>query len=164
MMLRTVVQRCASVVPPNRTYALCSAAAPVSSLPARAPASQPLVVSNTVNIQHRFMTINQKLKFKDPLKQPKMRDEDKKKPQYKGVVIKPLIINPKKPNSGNRKAVRVRLPAINKEVIAYIPGIGHSLAEHQIVLVQHGKVPDCPGIRFICIRGKHDLKHVEKKK
>lgn len=84
------------------------------------------------------------------------------KPQLKGVVLKVIIKKPKKPNSANRKCVRVRL-SNGKEVTAYIPGIGHNLQEHHIVLVRGGKVQDLPGVKHKCIRGKHDLAHVIKK-
>ncbi|EFX84227.1 hypothetical protein DAPPUDRAFT_47251 [Daphnia pulex] len=84
-------------------------------------------------------------------------------PMLKGVVLKTVIRKPKKPNSANRKCVIVRL-SNGKEMCAYIPGEGHNLQEHNIVLVRVGRVPDLPGVKLKCIRGKHDLGHVIKKK
>lgn len=81
----------------------------------------------------------------------------------KGVVLKTLIKKPKKPNSANRKCVLVRLTN-GKEMVAYVPGIGHNLQEHNIVLTRVGRLQDCPGVKLKCIRGKHDLGHVIKSK
>lgn len=83
-------------------------------------------------------------------------------PQMKGVVLKTFVKKPKKPNSANRKCVRVRL-SNGREAIAYIPGEGHNLQEHSIVLVRPENVQDLPGVRLACIRGKYDLGHVIKK-
>lgn len=83
------------------------------------------------------------------------------KPQIKGVVLKTLIKKPKKPNSANRKCVRLRL-SNGKEVTAYVPGEGHSLQEHNIVLIRGGRVQDLPGVKHKVIRGKYDLPHVKK--
>ncbi|CAG9762406.1 unnamed protein product [Ceutorhynchus assimilis] len=80
-------------------------------------------------------------------------------PFMKGVVLKTLIKKPKKPNSANRKCVLVRL-SNGKEMVAYIPGIGHNLQEHNIVLCRMGRVQDCPGVKLKCVRGKYDLGHV----
>ncbi|XP_041981109.1 40S ribosomal protein S12, mitochondrial [Aricia agestis] len=84
-------------------------------------------------------------------------------PFAKGVVLKTVIKKPKKPNSANRKCVLVRL-SNGKEMIAYIPGIGHNLQEHNIVLVRVGRLKDCPGVKLKCVRGKYDLPHVIKQK
>lgn len=83
------------------------------------------------------------------------------KPFMKGVVLKTLIKKPKKPNSANRKCVLVRL-SNGKEMTAYIPGIGHNLQEHNIVLCRVGRLKDCPGVKLKCVRGKFDLGHVIK--
>ncbi|KAG5881291.1 hypothetical protein JTB14_010185 [Gonioctena quinquepunctata] len=80
-------------------------------------------------------------------------------PFMKAVVLKTLIKKPKKPNSANRKCVLVRL-SNGKEMVAYIPGIGHNLQEHNIVLCRVGRVQDCPGVKIKCVRGKYDLGHV----
>ena len=74
-----------------------------------------------------------------------------------------LIKKPKKPNSANRKCVRLRL-SNGIEATAYIPGEGHNLQEHSVVLVRGGRKRDLPGVRLVCIRGKYDLAHVVKTK
>jgi small subunit ribosomal protein S12 len=84
-------------------------------------------------------------------------------PQMKGVVIKTLVRKPKKPNSANRKCVLVKLTN-GKERVAYVPGIGHNLQEHNIVLVRVGRLRDTPGVKIKCVRGKYDLPHVQKQK
>ncbi|XP_045164748.1 40S ribosomal protein S12, mitochondrial-like [Mercenaria mercenaria] len=83
-------------------------------------------------------------------------------PQKRGVVIKVMIKKPKKPNSANRKCVRVRLTN-GQEATAYVPGEGHNLQEHSIVLCRGGRLKDVPGVRLKCVRGKYDLAHVKKK-
>lgn len=77
-------------------------------------------------------------------------------PQKRGVVLKVYAVKPKKPNSAQRKVVRVKLTT-GKTVIAYIPGEGHSLQEHSVVLVRGGRVQDCPGVKYKCVRGALDL-------
>ncbi|XP_014091999.1 small ribosomal subunit protein uS12m [Bactrocera oleae] len=84
------------------------------------------------------------------------------KPFAKGVVLKTLIKKPKKPNSANRKCVLVRL-STGKEMLAYIPGEGHNLQEHNIVLCRVGRLQDVPGVKLKCVRGVYDLAHVIKK-
>ncbi|KAM4641638.1 small ribosomal subunit protein uS12m [Discoglossus pictus] len=84
-------------------------------------------------------------------------------PQLKGVVLKTMIRKPKKPNSANRKCARVRL-SNGKEVICFIPGEGHNLQEHNIVLVEGGRTQDLPGVKLKVVRGKYDCAHVKKKK
>ncbi|VVC98266.1 40S ribosomal protein S12, mitochondrial [Leptidea sinapis] len=84
-------------------------------------------------------------------------------PFAKGVVLKTLIKKPKKPNSANRKCVLARL-SNGREMVCYVPGIGHNLQEHNIVLVRVGRVKDCPGVKLKCVRGKFDLPHVVKQK
>lgn len=83
------------------------------------------------------------------------------KPFAKGVVIKTVIKKPKKPNSANRKCVIVRL-STGKEMTAYIPGIGHNLQEHNVVLCRVGRLQDTPGVKIKCVRGVYDLPHVKK--
>ncbi len=84
-------------------------------------------------------------------------------PQKRGVVTLVKTMTPKKPNSALRKVARVKLS--NKmEVTAYIQGIGHSLAEHGIVLVRGGRVKDLPGVKYHIVRGKFDLAGVEGRK
>ncbi|CAK9832486.1 40S ribosomal protein S12, mitochondrial [Anthophora retusa] len=84
------------------------------------------------------------------------------KPFAKGVVVRTVIRKPKKPNSANRKCVIVRL-STGKEMTAYVPGEGHNLQEHNIVLCRVGRLQDTPGVRIRCVRGKYDLPHVVKK-
>jgi len=115
------------------------------------------------NISTRgFATLEQMHKWGGPHKKfrPPRKPLDGK-PMLKGVVLKTLIKKPKKPNSANRKCVLVRLSS-GKEAIAYVPGIGHNLQEHNIVLVRCGRLQDVPGVKLKCIRGKYDLAHVQK--
>jgi small subunit ribosomal protein S12 len=83
-----------------------------------------------------------------------------KSPQKRGVCTRVYTTTPKKPNSAMRKVARVRLTN-GKEVNAYIPGEGHNLQEHSIVLVRGGKVKDCPGVRYHIVRGALDTAGVE---
>lgn len=81
-------------------------------------------------------------------------------PQKRGVITQVKTMTPKKPNSALRKVARVRLS--NKvEVTAYIPGEGHNLAEHGIILVRGGRVKDLPGVKYHIIRGKYDSEGVQ---
>lgn len=75
--------------------------------------------------------------------------------QKRGVCVVVKTMTPKKPNSALRKVARVRL-SNKQEVTAYIPGIGHELAEHSIVLIRGGRVKDLPGVKYHIIRGKYD--------
>ncbi len=81
-------------------------------------------------------------------------------PFKRGVCIKVFTTTPKKPNSGLRKVAKVRLTN-GMEVTAYIPGIGHNLQEHSVVLVRGGRVKDLPGIRYHIVRGTLDAAGVE---
>jgi len=81
-------------------------------------------------------------------------------PQKKGVCIQILLKSPKKPNSAVRKVARVRL-SNGREIFAYIPGEGHSLTKHSVVLVRGGRAQDLPGVRYTLIRGKYDFSGVE---
>jgi small subunit ribosomal protein S12 len=81
-------------------------------------------------------------------------------PQRRGVCVRVYTTTPKKPNSAMRKVARVRLTN-SKEVKAYIPGEGHNLQEHSIVLVRGGRVKDLPGVRYHLIRGALDTAGVE---
>ncbi len=84
-------------------------------------------------------------------------------PQKRGVCLQVKTMTPKKPNSALRKIARVRLTN-GKEITAYIPGIGHNLQEHSIVLVRGGRVRDLPGVRYHIIRGTLDAMGVEGRK
>ncbi|MDP1796125.1 MAG: 30S ribosomal protein S12 [Planctomycetaceae bacterium] len=84
-------------------------------------------------------------------------------PQKRGVCLLVKTVTPKKPNSALRKVARVRL-SNGKEVTAYIPGEGHNLQEHSIVLIRGGRVRDLPGVRYKIIRGVLDCLGVAKRK
>ena len=81
-------------------------------------------------------------------------------PQRRGVCTRVYTTTPKKPNSALRKVARVRLTS-GFEVTAYIPGIGHNLQEHSVVLVRGGRVKDLPGVRYHIVRGALDTAGVE---
>ena len=84
-------------------------------------------------------------------------------PQKRGVCTRVATMTPKKPNSALRKYARVRL-SNGIEVTAYIPGIGHKLQEHSVVLIRGGRVKDLPGVKYHIIRGTLDTTGVEKRK
>ncbi|MBW2605769.1 MAG: 30S ribosomal protein S12 [Deltaproteobacteria bacterium] len=84
-------------------------------------------------------------------------------PQKRGVCTRVYTSTPKKPNSALRKVARVRLTT-GSEVTAYIPGIGHNLQEHSVVLVRGGRVKDLPGVRYHIVRGTLDTLGVEDRK
>ena len=84
-------------------------------------------------------------------------------PEKRGVCTRVMVLTPKKPNSAQRKAARVRL-SNGIEVTAYIPGVGHTLQEHSVVLVRGGRVKDLPGVRYHIIRGSKDALGVDKRK
>jgi small subunit ribosomal protein S12 len=84
-------------------------------------------------------------------------------PQKRGVCTRVYTSTPKKPNSALRKVARVRLTT-GIEITAYIPGIGHNLQEHSIVLVRGGRVKDLPGVRYHIVRGTLDTLGVEDRK
>ena len=81
-------------------------------------------------------------------------------PQKRGVCVRVYTTTPKKPNSAMRKVARVRLTN-GKEVNAYIPGEGHNLQEHSIVLVRGGRIKDLPGVRYHIVRGTLDTQGVD---
>jgi small subunit ribosomal protein S12 len=84
-------------------------------------------------------------------------------PQKRGVCVRVYTVTPKKPNSALRKVARVRLTT-GKEVTAYIPGIGHNLQEHSIILLRGGRVKDLPGVRYHIVRGTLDTVGVQDRK
>ncbi|NLJ47998.1 MAG: 30S ribosomal protein S12 [Candidatus Atribacteria bacterium] len=109
-------------------------------------------------------TINQLVR--QGRKQPKKKSSApalKSSPQKRGVCTRVWTITPKKPNSALRKVARVRLTN-GIEVTAYIPGIGHNLQEHSLVLIRGGRVKDLPGVRYHIIRGTLDTAGVENRK
>jgi small subunit ribosomal protein S12 len=84
-------------------------------------------------------------------------------PQKRGVCTRVMTMTPKKPNSALRKVARVRLTN-GIEVTAYIPGIGHNLQEHSVVLIRGGRVKDLPGVRYHIVRGAKDTLGVDQRK
>jgi small subunit ribosomal protein S12 len=84
-------------------------------------------------------------------------------PQKRGVCTRVMTVTPKKPNSALRKVARVRL-SNGFEVTAYIPGIGHNLQEHSVVMIRGGRVKDLPGVRYHIVRGAKDTLGVEDRK
>ena len=109
-------------------------------------------------------TINQLIKR--PRKKPKKSKKTPAlafSPQRRGVCLRVYTTTPKKPNSALRKVCKVRLTS-GYEVTAYIPGEGHNLQEHSIVLVKGGRVKDLPGVRYHVIRGVLDTAGVEERK
>jgi len=85
-------------------------------------------------------------------------------PQKRAVCTLVKTMTPKKPNSALRKIARVRLPSNGRETTAYIPGEGHNLQEHSIVLIRGGRVRDLPGVRYHIVRGTLDCAGVEGRK
>lgn len=90
----------------------------------------------------------------------KKTELDRGAPFRRGVCVKVTTMTPKKPNSAIRKIARVRL-SNGMEVTAYIPGIGHNLQEHSIVLIRGGRVKDLPGVRYHIVRGIYDAQGVD---
>lgn len=84
-------------------------------------------------------------------------------PQKRGICTRVYTTTPKKPNSALRKVARVRL-SNGYEVTAYIPGEGHNLQEHSVVLIRGGRVKDLPGVRYHIVRGVHDTAGVENRR
>ena len=104
------------------------------------------------------------------IRKPRVTQHAKKKvpalqqsPQKRGVCTRVYTTTPKKPNSALRKVARVRLTS-GIEVTAYIPGVGHNLQEHSMVLVRGGRVKDLPGVRYKIIRGSLDTQGVRNRK
>jgi len=84
-------------------------------------------------------------------------------PQKRGVCLRVYTVTPKKPNSALRKVARIRLTS-GKEVTGYIPGVGHNLQEHSIILLRGGRVKDLPGVRYHIVRGALDTVGVQDRK
>lgn len=135
---------------------------------------------NSIQQQCNYASLNQLHKRGPHVKFRPPRQPLGGKPFAKGVVLKTLIKKPKKPNSANRKCVLVRL-STGKEMVAYVPGIGHNLQEHNVVLCRVGKLQDTPGVKikgkiliflkiifklnkilFSVVRGAYDCAHVIK--
>ncbi len=97
------------------------------------------------------------------VKKRRSRDLKKGSSFKRGVCVKVTTKTPKKPNSALRKVARVRL-SNGREVWAYIPGVGHNLQEHSIVMIRGGRVKDLPGVRYHIVRGRYDAQGVENRK
>ena len=109
-------------------------------------------------------TITQLIRFGRELKTKKTKSPALKGcPQRRGVCLQVRTMTPKKPNSALRKIARVRLTT-GIEVTSYIPGEGHNLQEHSIVLVRGGRVKDLPGVRYHIVRGTLDASGVNQRK
>ena len=109
-------------------------------------------------------TIQQLIRFQRQKMEKKTKSPALKScPQRRGVCTRVYTATPKKPNSALRKVARVRLTS-GAEVTAYIPGEGHNLQEHSIVLVRGGRVKDLPGVRYKVIRGTLDTASVRDRK
>ena len=109
-------------------------------------------------------TINQLVRKGHTLVKPKTKSPALKScPQKRGVCLRVYTTTPKKPNSALRKVARVRLTN-GMEVTTYIPGVGHNLQEHSIVLVRGGRVKDLPGVRYHIVRGSLDAVGVADRK
>lgn len=124
------------------------------------------------------MTINQKIKLNQKNTNKLKKNNSKKvlsaltgRGQGKGIVIKAITMKPKKPNSALRKIVNVKITTSfkttnlkNQIIKAYVPGIGHNLNQHSIVLIKHGKTQDLPGVKYKVIRGVYDCSSVLNRK
>jgi len=109
-------------------------------------------------------TINQLVRFgREKIKKKSSSPALQGCPQKRGVCTRVYTTTPKKPNSALRKVARVRLTN-GIEVTSYIPGIGHNLQEHSVVLIRGGRVKDLPGVRYHIIRGALDCAGVEGRK
>ncbi|KAH3687820.1 hypothetical protein WICPIJ_001195 [Wickerhamomyces pijperi] len=119
------------------------------------------LLTSPFRISQRYATINQiKRGMTKPLnKRPTKSPDLEVSPVRKGVVLRVMVLKPKKPNSALRKACRVRLTNGNI-VSAYIPGEGHNAQEHSVVLVRGGRCQDLPGVKYHCVRGALDLSGV----
>ena len=111
-----------------------------------------------------MVTTNQLIRFGREQRVYKTKSPALEKcPQKRGVCVKVYTTTPKKPNSALRKVARVRV-SNGYEVIAYIPGEGHNLQEHSVVLIRGGRVKDLPGVRYHIVRGALDLQGVKNRK
>ncbi len=127
----------------------------------------PFTLSQEGKVSHKILsmpTINQLVRKGRKFKKSQSKSPVLEKcPQKQGVCLQVRTMTPKKPNSALRKITRVRL-SNGKEVTVYIPGEGHNLQEHSIVLVRGGRVRDLPGVRYQVVRGSRDALGVEGRK
>nr|YP_011017749.1 ribosomal protein S12 [Heterosiphonia pulchra]WQF69572.1 ribosomal protein S12 [Heterosiphonia pulchra] len=101
-------------------------------------------------------TLRQVLRISRKINNKKKKTALINNPQKKGICLKVYTMNPKKPNSADRKIAKLQL-SNNKIIIGYIPGEGHVLQQHSLVLVEGGKKKDLPGVRYCLIRGVFDF-------
>ncbi|KAE8376902.1 hypothetical protein BDV26DRAFT_264688 [Aspergillus bertholletiae] len=159
--LRTIIQRPAftAIAAPKPSYSIpqfqpvlrtptAVAAAVSPSLAIRQFSTSPFRQA-TYNQVRRGCRVAQRARR---ARSPALKD----RPEMKGVCLKTGITKPKKPNSGERKTARVRLSS-GKVVTAYIPGEGHNVQQHSVVLVRGGRAQDCPGVKYHLVRGAMDL-------
>ena len=134
---------------------------------ARHELSSPLtpgVAIHTVKRKTHMPTINQLVrKGRTPQKAKSKVPAMEQNPQKRGVCTRVYTTTPKKPNSALRKVAKVRLTN-QREVISYIPGEGHNLQEHSVVLIRGGRVRDLPGVRYHVLRGVLDTQGVKDRK
>jgi len=123
------------------------------------PTIRQLIKKGRKKIRKRFRTPVLKFGF-NVLKN---RPTEYSSPFKRGVCLKVFTVTPKKPNSALRKVARVRLTS-GREVTAYIPGEGHNLQEHSIVIIRGGRVKDLPGVRYHIVRGVLDTGGIEGRK
>ena len=163
-------QRLFGTVTVNRATVLSPPEALIRHRPLSLPSAglwrcQPLrtLIIGFENTEHGPQNYIDELAIKGPYQKKRSpRRHMEGKPFMKGVVLKTLIKKPKKPNSANRKCVRVKL-SNGREVTAYVPGEGHNLQEHNTVLVRGGRVQDLIGVKHKVVRGKFDCAPVQRK-
>ncbi|KAK3202630.1 hypothetical protein GRF29_154g244571 [Pseudopithomyces chartarum] len=119
---------------------------------ARTPAFQPLPASRAKCTLIQVLRNGRSAQRARKLRSPQLAG----RPELKGVCLKVGTTKPKKPNSGERKIARVRLSS-GKVVTAYIPGEGHNVQQHSVVMVRGGRAQDCPGVKYHLVRGALDL-------
>ena len=120
------------------------------------PAINQLVRSGRKKVEHKSKSPALGVNY-DSLRKVETKAQS---PQKRGVCVAVRTVTPKKPNSALRKVARVRLTN-GYEVMAYIPGIGHNLQEHSVVLIRGGRVKDLPGVRYHIVRGTLDTAGVD---
>ena len=133
---------------------------------ARGPGDCAVPVFDNERVQTRDLCLRSNQLVRDGRERPKTKTKSpalKGSPQRRGVCTRVYTTTPKKPNSALRKVARVRLTS-GYEVTAYIPGVGHNLQEHSIVLVRGGRVKDLPGVRYKIVRGTLDTAGVKDRK
>lgn len=133
------------------------------SRPDGAPHMAP-TVKKRKGVYRKMPTINQLIRKGRTVKANKTKSPALQGcPQKRGVCTRVMTVTPKKPNSALRKVARVRL-SNGIEVTAYIPGVGHNLQEHSVVLMRGGRVKDLPGVRYHIVRGAKDTLGVNDRK